>query len=148
VYTWHFLRTLREKAFAKLERFPDLFDPATLHRARTLFDFDDAVTAPVHGFESAHDYYSRSSSLQFLSAIQVPTLLLSSSDDPFLPPKVFDDVAMVARKNPSLMAELWSKGGHVGFVSGSPMNTHYYHEECIIEFLGLQVDRLSAVHTP
>jgi predicted alpha/beta-fold hydrolase len=54
---------------------------------------------------------------------------------------------MVARKNPSLMAELWSKGGHVGFVSGTPLNTRYYHEERVVEFLRLQVDRISAVHT-
>lgn len=149
VYTWHFMRTLRMKALAKLGRFPDLFDPASLHRARTLFEFDDAVTAPVHGFDSAHDYYSRSSSLQYLSAIRVPTLLLSSSDDPFLPPQVFHDVAVVALNNPFLAAELWSKGGHVGFVSGvSPLDTRYYHEERIIEFLGLQADRVSAVQSP
>jgi predicted alpha/beta-fold hydrolase len=148
IYTWHFLRTLRAKALAKLERFPGLFDPGALHRAQTLFDFDDAVTAPVHGFHGAHDYYSRSSSLQYLSTIRVPTLLLSSVDDPFLPAQVLDGVAMVARNNPDLMAELWPKGGHVGFVSGSPLNTRYYHEGRVIEFLGLQVDRFSAVHTP
>jgi len=147
IYTRHFMRTLRAKAFAKLDRFPGLFDPEALRRARTLFEFDDAVTAPVHGFDGAHDYYSRSSSLQYLPAVRVPTLLLSSSDDPFLPPQVFDDVAMVARENPCLMAELWSKGGHVGFVSGTPLNTRYYHEERVIEFLGLQVDRTFAVHT-
>lgn len=147
VYTWHFMRSLRVKAMAKLGRFPGLFDAAALHRARTLFEFDDVVTAPVHGFEGAHDYYSRSSSLQYLSAIRVPTLLLSSSDDPFLPPEVFDDVAAVAPDNPFLLAELLRKGGHVGFVSGrSPMDTHYYHEERVVEFLGLQPDRATA-HT-
>ncbi|MEO5816600.1 MAG: hydrolase [Gemmatimonadaceae bacterium] len=149
VYTWHFMRTLRLKALAKLDRFPDLFDPAALRRARTLFEFDDCVTAPVHGFASAHDYYSRSSSLPYLSSIQVPTLLLSSSDDPFLPPQVFDEVAVVARMNTFLLPELWPHGGHVGFVSGaSPLDTHYYHEQRVIEFLGLQADRVSAVPTP
>lgn len=149
VYAWHFMRTLRLKALAKLGRFPDLFDPSALVHARTLFQFDDVVTAPVHGFASAHDYYTRSSSLQYLSAIRVPTLLLSSSDDPFLPPQVFDDVAMVAPGNSYLLAELWPKGGHVGFVSGvSPLDSHYYHEERVIEFLGLQPDRVSAVATP
>ncbi len=148
VYTWHFMRTLRLKALAKLGRFPDLFDPTALQRARTLFEFDDAVTAPVHGFRSAHDYYTRSSALQYLSAIRVPTLLLSASDDPFLPPQVFDDVASVARENPVLLAELRSKGGHVGFVSGpSPFQSNYYHEERVVEFLGLQPDRVS-VPTP
>ncbi|MEO8333349.1 MAG: hydrolase [bacterium] len=149
VYTWHFMRTLRLKALAKLGRFPDLFDPAALVRARTLFEFDDAVTAPVHGFDSAQDYYYRSSSLQYLASIRVPTLLLSSSDDPFLPPQVFDDVAAVARRNSFLLAELPSRGGHVGFVSGpSPLHAHYYHEERVIEFLGLQADRVLAVPSP
>lgn len=149
VYTWHFMRSLRAKAVAKLSLFPDLFDPAALRRARTLFEFDDVVTAPVHGFTGAHDYYSRSSSLQYLSTIQVPTLLLSSSDDPFLPPQVLDDVAVVAGKNSFLAPELWSMGGHVGFVSGSsPLDTHYYLEERVVEFLGLQLDRVSAVHAP
>ena len=147
IYTWHFLRSLRAKALAKLERFPDLFDPAALRRAQTLFDFDDAVTAPVHGFEGAHDYYSRSSSLRYLSTIRIPTLLLSAVDDPFLPPQVLDDVAMVARNSPNLMTEFLPKGGHVGFVSGSLLNTRYYHEERVVEFLALQVDRPSAVHT-
>ena len=98
VYTWHFLRTLRMKAAAKLARFPDLYDWDAVARAQTLYDFDDAVTAPVHGFADAHDYYSRSSSLQYLSAIRTPTLLLSSFDDPFLPPDVLDAVAIMARE--------------------------------------------------
>jgi hypothetical protein len=149
VYTWHFMRSLRVKALAKLGRFPDLFDAAALSRARTLFEFDDAVTAPIHGFAGAHDYYSRSSSLQYLPMIRVPTLLLSSSDDPFLPPQVLDEVAVAAERNDFLAAELWPKGGHVGFVSGPfPLDTHYYHEERVVEFLGLQVDRASVVLIP
>ncbi|MGH9885725.1 MAG: YheT family hydrolase, partial [bacterium] len=86
IYDRHFLRSLREKALAKLERYPQLFDAAALHRAESIYDFDDAVTAPVHGFADAHDYYSRSSSLRYIDRIRIPTLLLSSIDDPFLPP--------------------------------------------------------------
>jgi len=141
IYTRHFLRTLRNKSVAKLARFPDLCDLAALKRCRTLYDFDDAVTAPIHGFANAHDYYTRSSSLQYLSAIRVPTLLLSAFDDPFLPPDVLDTVAIVAHSNPFLLAELPAKGGHVGFVSGrSPLHAHYYSEERIMEFLALQAD--------
>ena len=136
LYTRHFLRTLKVKAQAKLDRFPDLFDARRLEQARTLYDFDDAVTAPVHGFDDAHDYYSRSSSLQYLSAIRLPTLLLSASDDPFMTPQIIDSVAMLARKNISLVAELWPHGGHVGFVSGrSPFHPQYYAEERALEFL-------------
>jgi predicted alpha/beta-fold hydrolase len=145
VYTWHFLRTLRMKAMSKWARFPDLFDLSALTRARTLYDFDDVVTAPVHGFTDAHDYYSQSSSLQYLSGIRVPTLLLSALDDPFLPPDVLDAVALVARDSSYLLAEFRSSGGHVGFVSGtSPFDTHYYAEERVVEFLALQIDRTSS----
>lgn len=146
VYTWHFLRTLRMKAAAKLARFPDLFEWDAVARAQTLYEFDDAVTAPVHGFADAHDYYSRSSSLQYLSAIRTPTLLLSSFDDPFLPPEVLDAVAVVAQENGFLLSEFWRNGGHVGFVSGtSPLDTHYYAEERVFEFLALQADQASPI---
>jgi predicted alpha/beta-fold hydrolase len=140
VYTRHFLRTLRAKARVKLERDPALFDASALERARTLFDFDDAVTAPVHGFESAADYYARSSSLGFLSRIHRPTLLLSAYDDPFLPPEVLGDVAQVAQKNPHLTVEFHERGGHVGFISGRvPWAPRYYAEDRALSFLEASV---------
>jgi uncharacterized protein len=137
VYTRHFLRTLRAKAHAKLARDPGLFDPGALDRARTLYEFDDVVTAPVHGFADAHDYYSRSSSLGFLSAIRRPTLLLSAHDDPFLPSEVLTEVERIAASNAFLTTEFHQRGGHVGFVSGRiPFVPRYYAEERIFEFLG------------
>jgi predicted alpha/beta-fold hydrolase len=136
VYTRHFLRTLRAKARVKLAGHPGLFDSAALERARTLFEFDDAVTAPVHGFADARDYYRRSSSIRFLEAIRRPTLLLSAYDDPFLPPDVLDDVARIARSNPFLTVEFPRRGGHVGFVSGRvPWSPSYYAEERPLAFL-------------
>src|SRR5215510_8737325 len=114
IYDRHFLRSLRRKAFAKLERYPDLFDGGALERAQTIYDFDETVTAPVHGFEDAHDYYSRSSSLGYLGAVGVPTLLLSAVDDPFLPRDVLDEVRDVAEANPCLTLEFPERGGHVG----------------------------------
>jgi uncharacterized protein len=136
VYTRHFLRTLRAKARLKLEHDPGLFDAEALERARTLFDFDDAVTAPVHGFAGATDYYQRSSSLQFLSAIRRPTLLLSAYDDPFLPPTVLREVEEVARGNGYLSVEFHRRGGHVGFISGrAPWAPRYYAEHRILGFL-------------
>jgi predicted alpha/beta-fold hydrolase len=136
IYDRHFLRTLRAKALAKLERYPGLFDRAELQRAMSIYDFDDAVTAPVHGFADAHDYYSRSSSLGFLGRIRIPTFLLSAIDDPFLPPEVLDEVRRVAETNPSLTLEFTSHGGHVGFVSGRvPWRPSYYAEWRVCEFL-------------
>jgi predicted alpha/beta-fold hydrolase len=136
VYTRHFLRTLRTKALAKLARDPDLFDAASLDRARTLFAFDDAVTAPVHGFADAVDYYRRSSSIRFLYAIRCPTLLLSAYDDPFLPPAVLREVEAIAEANPCIVVEFHQRGGHVGFIAGRwPWAARYYAEERVLSFL-------------
>jgi predicted alpha/beta-fold hydrolase len=136
VYERFFLRSLVAKARAKLTRHPDLCDVAALDRVRTLWDFDDAVTAPLHGFRDARDYYSRSSSIHFLSRIRVPTLLLSALDDPFLPPEVLDEVRSIAAGNPALELEFVRRGGHVGFVSGRvPWRPVYYAEWRVAEFL-------------
>ena len=135
VYERHFLKTLRRKAAAKLSRFPGLFDDDALLRARTLYDFDEVVTGPIHGFRGAHDYYLRSSSLRFLSGIRRPTLLVSAMDDPFLPSEVLDQVSVVARDNPFLTTEFSRRGGHVGFVAGSPWRPQYYAERRVGEFL-------------
>jgi predicted alpha/beta-fold hydrolase len=135
VYDRTFLRSLRRKALMKLTRYPDLFDRKRLEAARTVFEFDDAVTGPVHGFADARDYYSRSSAESFLPDIRVPTLLLSSADDPFLPSKVLDRVRQVASTNPALLIDFHRKGGHVGFVAGTrPWRPFYYAEWRVFRF--------------
>jgi predicted alpha/beta-fold hydrolase len=142
VYERHFMRTLRRKATAKLAHFPKLFDRASLDAARTLYDFDDLVTGPVHGFRDAHDYYTRSSSLQYLARIRLPTLLLSAGDDPFLPTEVLAEVRTIAQENPRLTLEFPQRGGHVGFVSGRlPWRPQYYAELRTGEFLARALDR-------
>ena len=136
VYQRFFLASLRRKALAKLERFPDLADRARLERARTLAEFDDCITAPVHGFRDAADYYARSSALRWLDRVRAPMLLLSAIDDPFLPAEVLDEVREVARANPSLELEFTEKGGHVGFIGGRvPWRPHFYAEWRIGEWL-------------
>jgi predicted alpha/beta-fold hydrolase len=136
IYDWHFLRTLRKKALAKLDRYPELFDRARLQAAGTIYDFDDAVTAPVHGFVDAHDYYSRSSSLGWIDRVAKPTLLLSAVDDPFLPSAVLEEVRGIASSNPALTLEFPDNGGHVGFVGGRwPWRPFYYAEWRACDFL-------------
>ena len=136
IYDRHFLRTLRAKAVAKLERFPGLFDSGRLERASSIYDFDDVVTAPVHGFANAHDYYAKSSSLGWLPRVSVPTFLLSAADDPFLPAEVLADVCDAVRYNHNLTLEFTAHGGHVGFVSGRlPWRPFYYAEWRACEFL-------------
>jgi len=136
VYQRHFIRSLRRKAIAKLERYPDLVPRHRLSAVRTMVDFDDSFTAPLHGFRNADDYYARSSSLGWLDRISINTLLLSSVDDPFLPAQVLDDVRAEAGNNPFLHLEFTSGGGHVGFVGGrNPLKPAYYLEKRTGDFL-------------
>lgn len=136
VYERHFLKSLKEKALGKLDRFPGAFDRDAVLRARTLWEFDDAVTAPLHGFGDAADYYRRSSSIGYLRDIRLPTLLLSAEDDPFLPREVLDEVRVIARDNPALALEFVARGGHVGFVSGAlPWRSRYWGEWRTMQFL-------------
>jgi uncharacterized protein len=140
VYQWSFLRSLRRKAAAKLERFPDLVARDALDRARTIWSFDDVVTAPIHGFRDASDYYMRSSAVRWIASIRVPTLLLSAVDDPFLPSAVLDDVAEVARSSEWLETEFVARGGHVGFVSGlNPLRPFYYAEWRVVDYLAQRI---------
>lgn len=113
VYARMFLATLKRKSAAKLARFPDAFDARRAHAARTLFEFDDAVTAPLHGFADAADYYARSSAGQFLARIRVPTLLLNARNDPFLPGADLERAARGASSAVTL--EFPGTGGHAGF---------------------------------
>jgi predicted alpha/beta-fold hydrolase len=137
VYVRFFIRSLRRKALAALARHPSLpVDRERLDRARTFFEFDDAVTAPIHGFRGAADYYARSSSLASLAGIRPPTLLLSALDDPFLPAVVLAEVRRIAMANPSLTLEFTAQGGHVGWVAGPPWRPRYHMESRVTDWLG------------
>jgi uncharacterized protein len=136
LYQANFIASLKRKVYAKLERFPDLVDRRKLDAVRSIYEFDELLTAPLHGFAGADDYYARSSALRFLPEIRVPTLLLSAVDDPFLPAAVLDDVRAVAATNSALHVEFVERGGHVGFVSGTvPWRPVYYAEERVTAFL-------------
>ncbi len=136
IYEWSFLRSLIPKALSKIDRHPELAPLRAVSNARTLWEFDDQFTAPLHGFADAADYYARASALSFLHGIRLPTLLLSAVDDPFLPPAVLDDVRHIAADNPALTLEFPDRGGHVGFTAGRwPWNPWYYGEWRAAEFL-------------
>jgi predicted alpha/beta-fold hydrolase len=136
VYERSFLRSLIPKALTKIDQHPVLAPLRTVAQSRTLWDFDDRFTAPLHGFRDAADYYARSSSLSYLHAIRTPTLLLSAVDDPFLPPAVLDDVRAAVTGNDLIEVEFPARGGHVGFTAGwNPLNPWYYGEWRAAEFL-------------
>ncbi len=115
VYTRHFLRTLKRGAAEKLARFPGLFDGARMARAQNLYEFDDVVTAPLHGFRDADDYWRRASAKPWLRGIRVPTLLLNALNDPFLPVWALPQAAELSA---AIRQETPRDGGHVGFVNG------------------------------
>lgn len=141
VYERFFLRSLIPKALSKVSRHRELSELTSVRRARTLWEFDDHFTAPLHGFADAADYYARASSLPYLAEIRRPTLLLSAADDPFLPSDVLDRVRTVTRNNASITIEFPERGGHVGFTSGLlPWRPRYYGEWRAAEFLAAQMN--------
>jgi predicted alpha/beta-fold hydrolase len=115
LYGRHFLRTLRKKSLAKLERFPALYDSRMVRRARTLREFDNVVTAPLHGYRDTDDYWTRASSKPDLRYIEVPTLIVHARNDPFLPGRYLPEEGEVSA---SVTLDLPHGGGHTGFASG------------------------------
>lgn len=113
-YCHHFLVTLKRKALAMEATHPGLCDPARIHAARTLFDFDDAFTGPVHGFDGAHDYWARSSCRPWLASIAIPTLVINARNDPFVP---FGSLAGPAEVSAAVTLDYPEGGGHVGFAT-------------------------------
>jgi predicted alpha/beta-fold hydrolase len=124
---------------------PNMFPVEKLGTVRTMYDFDDFFTAPVHGFLDADDYYRNSSSLGWIEQMSINTLLLSAVDDPFLPEQVLCEVRDVAAGNPFLHIEFRERGGHVGFVTGpNPLRPTYYLEKRAGDFLARQIEPAQA----
>lgn len=137
VYRERFLRRLRRKAIAKAARFPELIDVRRVRAARTLHAFDEAVTAPLHGFESALDYWARSSSGPYLGGVRRPLHILAAEDDPFIPPQALP--RETARANAFITLETFREGGHVAFVQGPPWRPSFWAERRIAELLAAAV---------
>jgi len=133
VYQRRLIGDLRAKLDRKFSDRASLIDLERAHSSRNFWEFDDRVTAPLHGFEDVHDYYTRSSSRQYLRNIAVPTLMLHAEDDPFMTPDVLPSRGELS---PSVLLEVSAHGGHVGFVHGSlPWRPRYWLEERIPTFL-------------
>lgn len=130
LYEWWLLRSLREKIVTKFRgrAAPPEVRTEEAHGAwRHIIDFDDAVTAPLHGFASAHEYYTRSSARQYLRHIRCPTLIVHAADDPFM---TADLVPAAGELGPGVRFELSRRGGHVGFISGHvPLRPEYWLEQ-------------------
>ena len=112
VYSKMFLATLKPKAQAKLERFPGTADADRLRASRNLYEFDNAYTAPVHGFRNTEDYWARASGKPWLGGVRVPHLVLNALNDPFVPAASLPHAAEVSR---FVQLEHPGEGGHIGF---------------------------------
>lgn len=136
VYQAHLLRRMLRTARKKLHLFHDAGHKPDLDAIRCFSDFDEALTAPLHGFRNASDYYARASSAQFLRHITTPTLIIHAVDDPFMTP---DTVPREEELSPAVTLELSERGGHVGFVAGRrPWRPEYWLEDRVIAHLNAQ----------
>ena len=120
VYSRMFLATMKPKALAKWQQHPGLFDREKLAAARTLYEFDNVFTAPLHGYKDTPDYWARASAKPHLARIRIPALVLNARNDPFVPAACLPGAAEVGR-----CVTLWQpeQGGHVGFPHG-PFPSH------------------------
>lgn len=137
LYAYHFLRRLKPKALDLLARFPGEtahLDAERIRAARTFSDFDRCVTAPLHGFDSAEDYYQRASAMSYLSKVATPTLCISAEDDPFFPREGVERARDAASSRVRFKVTSW--GGHTGFVAGRwPWRPWYWAEEMAVGWL-------------
>lgn len=133
IYQYHLLKRMKKAVMRKFDRHTAAFDWQRAMNARTFAEFDDAVTAPLHGFSGKDEYYDRCSSIGYLASIRRPTLIINALDDPFMTPATIPDSA---RLSDCIQLEISQHGGHVGFVSGgTPWHPEYYLPGRIIEFL-------------
>ncbi|WP_417348484.1 hydrolase [Ferrimonas sp.] len=136
VYQRHLLTRLRDKIHQKLAgphagAMP--VGPGECKKLNTFYQFDHRVTAPLHGFDGADDYYRRASGKQFLKGVRRPLLVLHAADDPFMTQAVIPAPHELAH---SVTLELCPYGGHVGFISGGPLwRPAFYLEPRAINFL-------------
>jgi predicted alpha/beta-fold hydrolase len=132
IYARNFLKTLVPRALEKLGRFPGLCREEQLRRVGTIHDFDDLVTAPLHGFRDVMDYWTRASSKPWLREIALPTLVLNALNDPFVPGVSLPGPTEVGA---AVTLETPAAGGHVGFVSGGYPGSLDWFSSRLLSFL-------------
>ena len=136
VYQHHLLARMKRNLKRKVNMMPELMQKLRCKHGvdaiSTFKSFDQQVTAPLHGFKNAEDYYQKCSAMQYLKDITVPSLILHAKDDPFMTHAVIPEPNQLST---SIEYELCNKGGHVGFIGGKyPWQPHFYVEQRIAEF--------------
>ena len=137
IYQRHLLKRMKKAVSRKFDRHTAAFDWQRAMAASTFAEFDDAVTAPLHGFSGKDEYYDRCSSAAYLKEIQRPTLIINSLDDPFMTPDMIPDENQLSD---CVTLELSQHGGHVGFIEGgTPWRPAYYLPKRITDFFASQI---------
>jgi uncharacterized protein len=137
IYQWNFVRNLKRRMRRKCSAWPGAYDVAQLPAVRTVRAFDEAFTAPHHGFRDAADYYYRASAMRVIDRIRVPALILTAEDDPFVPTEPFRDPAVT--RNPYITVEIAPAGGHCAFVERREEGYDgYWAEREIVRFAEAQ----------
>jgi predicted alpha/beta-fold hydrolase len=133
LYQRYLLKRMKKAVTRKFDRHTAAFDWNKAMSARTFAEFDDWITAPLHGFDGMKDYYDRCSSVHFLAGIERPTLIVNALDDPFMTPEVIPDADQLSEH---VTLEVAKAGGHVGFIDGgTPWNPTFYLPDRILGFL-------------
>lgn len=134
LYRRYFLKRLIPKALAKARQHAGTLDESKLRAIRSLRDFDEAVTAVLHGFSGADDYYRTASCSRHLPQIARPLLVIAAEDDPFNPSRTIPREACAM--NPHVRTVFTRRGGHCGFIAGNLRHPTYWAEERVLRFLG------------
>jgi uncharacterized protein len=133
-YHFNFVRNLKARMRRKARLWPGLFDLAPLRRVWTIRQFDDAYTAPHHGFGTASNYYARASALRVAGRIRVPALIVAAANDPFVPADQFLEGPV--RGNPAIQVIVPAHGGHCGFIAPlAAGDDGYWAERTAVDFL-------------
>jgi len=134
LYQWNFVRDLKRRMRRKDRFWPGRFDLSKLSKVRTVREFDEAYTAPYFDFNGAEDYYYRASAMRIVERVRIPALVITSDDDPFVPPEPFRDPKLLG--NPHIELAISAHGGHCGFVGpASGDDDGYWAENRIVEFV-------------
>ena len=142
LYQWHLMTSMLANLKDKMSKidFSSVLSikQDELHKLKTFRDFDQHVTAPLHGFEGADDYYQQCSAMDQLTRIMTPTLILHAKDDPFMNEHV---VPTEQQLSPMIRFELSDNGGHVGFLQGTPLQPTTWLHQRIPEYLSDYLDQ-------
>jgi predicted alpha/beta-fold hydrolase len=144
-YQWNFVRNLKRRMQRKAAAFPHDYSLEALRRVWTVRSFDEAYTAPHHGFADASDYYHRASAIRVIDRIRVPALIITAEDDPFVPVEPFLDPAL--RGNPHVAVVVTRHGGHCAYVEHATDGYDgYWAEREVVRFVNLAIGDIRSSH--